>query len=72
MELAAAELYALTRDRSYLRDALDYASREPVTPWMGADTAKHYQWYPWHNNGHYEIWRGANELGSQDRGRVLL
>lgn len=60
MELAAAELYAVTRDRSYLRDALDYASREPVTPWMGADTAKHYQWYPWHNNGHFEIWRSAN------------
>jgi hypothetical protein len=59
MELAAAELYALTHDRSYLRDALEYASREPVTPWMGADTAKHYQWYPWHNNGHYEIWRNA-------------
>ena len=59
MELAAAELYALTRDRKYLADALEYASREPVTPWMGADTAKHYQWYPWHNNGHYEIWRNA-------------
>ena len=60
MELAAAELYALTRDRKYLRDALEYASREPVTPWMGADTAKHYQWFPWHNNGHHEIWRNAN------------
>ncbi|HJQ53503.1 MAG TPA: glycoside hydrolase family 9 protein [Gemmatimonadaceae bacterium] len=59
MELAAAELYALTSDRAYLRDALEYASREPVTPWMGADTAKHYQWFPWHNNGHYEIWRNA-------------
>ena len=61
MELAAAELYSLTGNRSYLRDALDYASREPVTPWMGADTAKHYQWYPWHNNGHYEIWRVAKK-----------
>ncbi len=60
MELGAAELYALTRDRKYLRDALEYASREPVTPWLGADTAKHYQWYPWHNNGHYEIWKNAN------------
>ncbi|HJP86391.1 MAG TPA: glycoside hydrolase family 9 protein [Gemmatimonadaceae bacterium] len=59
MELGAAELYAMTHDRRYLHDALDYASREPVTPWMGADTAKHYQWYPWHNNGHYEIWRLA-------------
>jgi endoglucanase len=60
MELAAAELYALTGNRSYLRDALEYASREPVTPWMGADTARHYQWFPWHNNGHHEIWRNAN------------
>jgi hypothetical protein len=60
MELAAAELYALTSDRAYLKDALEYASREPVTPWMGADTAKHYEWFPWHNNGHYEIWRNAS------------
>lgn len=60
MELAAAELYALTHNGKYLREALAYASREPVTPWMGRDTAKHYQWYPWHNNGHYEIWRSAN------------
>jgi len=51
---------ALTHDRTYLRDALEYASREPVTPWMGSDTAKHYQWFPWHNNGHHEIWRNAN------------
>jgi len=64
MELGAAELYALTRDRKYLREALNYAAREPVTPWMGADTARHYQWYPWHNNGHYEIWRNA---GTADR-----
>jgi len=20
------------------------------------DTARHYQWYPWHNNGHYRLW----------------
>src|SRR5256886_13006941 len=25
----------------------------------GQDTARHYQWYPWHNNGHYEIWRAG-------------
>jgi endoglucanase len=57
MELAAAQLYALTSDVRYLREALRFAEREPVTPWMGADTARHYQWFPWHNNGHYEIWR---------------
>jgi endoglucanase len=59
MELAAAELYALTKQPGYLRDAMSYAAREPVTPWMGADTARHYQWYPWHNNGHFEIWRNG-------------
>jgi hypothetical protein len=26
---------------------------------MGADTARHYQWYPWHNAGHHEAWRTA-------------
>ena len=50
-------LYALTGEGRYLDQALAYASEEPVTPWMGADTARHYQWFPWHNYGHYEIWR---------------
>ena len=67
MELGAAELFALTRDSSFMRDALDYAAREPVTPWMGADTARHYQWYPWHNNGHFEIWRN----GTADQRRIV-
>ncbi|MBV9773833.1 MAG: glycoside hydrolase family 9 protein, partial [Gemmatimonadetes bacterium] len=59
MELAAAQLFALTRDPAYQREAVAFARREPVTPWMGADTARHYQWYPWHNNGHHEVWRGG-------------
>ena len=57
MELGATQLYALTRDDKYRRAALEFARREPVTPWMGRDTANHYQWFPWHNNGHYELWR---------------
>ncbi|MEP6730339.1 MAG: glycoside hydrolase family 9 protein [bacterium] len=59
MELGAAELHALTGDRAMLAEAIAYAQQEPKTPWMGADTANHYQWFPWHNNGHYEIWRNA-------------
>jgi endoglucanase len=59
MELGASMLHALTRERRYLDDAMAFARREPVTPWMGADTASHYQWYPWHNAGHYEASRGA-------------
>jgi endoglucanase len=57
MELAGAELYALTQERHYLREALAYAAMQPVKPWMGADTAEHYQWYPFLNAGHYELWR---------------
>jgi hypothetical protein len=57
MELGAAQLYALTREPRYLKEAVEYAGQEPVTPWMGRDTANHYQFFPWHNNGHYEIWR---------------
>lgn len=57
MEFAAAELFALTGERRYLTQALAYAARQPVKPWMGADTARHYEWYPWFNPGHYEIWR---------------
>ena len=57
MELGAASLIDATGERHFLGDALLYARRDPVTPWMGKDTARHYQWYPWHNNGHYESWR---------------
>jgi endoglucanase len=61
LELAAAHLYSLTRDSTYLREALEYARMEPKTPWMGADTASHYQWFPWHNNGHYEVWQRTRD-----------
>ncbi len=57
MELGAASLAALTGEKRFIGEAMRDASAEPVTPWMGADTARHYQWYPWHNNGHYEAWR---------------
>ena len=61
MELGAAQLYQMTRAPRYLAEAVEYARMEPVTPWMGADTANHYQWYPWHNNGHFELWRAGGE-----------
>jgi hypothetical protein len=57
MELGASQLFALTSERRYMEAGVEYAAREPVTPWMGADTASHYQWFPWHNNAHYELWR---------------
>lgn len=39
MELGAMELYNATGKPEYLSQALEYGRREPVTPWMGADSA---------------------------------
>ena len=57
MELAAIELFNQTNDTSYLNYAVKYGRREKVTPWMGSDTARHYQWYPFVNMGHPAIAR---------------
>lgn len=57
MELAEAETSALpnTTGSTALDNAYNYALLEPVTPWLGSDTAKHYQWYPFINVGHYQL-----------------
>lgn len=55
MELAAAQLYRLTYNGNYLRDAATYGRMEPITPWLCSDTARHYQWYPFINIGHYML-----------------
>ena len=41
---------------------------EKITPWLGADTAKHYQWYPFINLGHYEL---AKQLKGWGRDTVI-
>jgi peptidoglycan/xylan/chitin deacetylase (PgdA/CDA1 family) len=50
-----------------LHNAMMFAGREPVTPWLGADTAKHYQWYPFINIGHYEL---ARQLKGSNRDTI--
>ena len=47
-----------------LDKAYQYALQEPITPWLGKDTAKHYQWYPFINLGHYEL---AKQLTVQEK-----
>lgn len=53
MELAAMQLHGLYPDSAFLEAAAAYGAQEKVTPWMGADSARHYQWYPFVNLGHY-------------------
>lgn len=55
MELAATQLYRLTYNSNYLREAADYGRMEPITPWLCSDTARHHQWYPFLNIGHYML-----------------
>ncbi len=55
MQLAASQLFHSTGETSYLKDAVNYGRLEPITPWMGADSARHYQWYPFVNLGNYHI-----------------
>ena len=61
MELAAIEMYRATGEKEYLKDAIEYGRLEPVTPWMGADSAHHYQWYPFMNMGHVLLSMEKNE-----------
>ncbi|HEX2628922.1 MAG TPA: glycoside hydrolase family 9 protein [Chitinophagaceae bacterium] len=68
MELANAAIHAMLVNKEqqaerkgangyYLVQAVSYAKKEKLTPWLGTDTAKHYQWYPFVNIGHYETLR---------------
>jgi peptidoglycan/xylan/chitin deacetylase (PgdA/CDA1 family) len=74
MELAAVGIHTMVNNNKgsadngyYLVSALTYAKKEKITPWLGTDTAKHYQWYPFINLGHYEL---AKELKTKKNGPV--
>ncbi len=66
MELAAIELYNSTKNPEYLNHAIEFGRKEPVTPWMGSDTAHHYQWYPFVNLGHPGIARHQKTQNSNE------
>lgn len=68
MELAAASLYSATGGLAWSSASLLYAEGEKISPWLGKDTAKHYQWYPFINIGHYEL---AKQLKAEQRSRVI-
>ena len=68
MELGSAALYQLTGEKAYLDQATQFSREEKVTPWLGADTATHYQWYPFHNFGHYEL---AMKSSGADRDMLI-
>ena len=66
MELAAVELFKLTKETRYLDYALEFGRKEEVTPWMGSDTANHYQWYPFVNMGHLSVARQQKNIDDRE------
>jgi len=68
MELAAANLFNITRSKELQNEAFEYAQIEKITPWLGSDTAAHYQWYPFINLGHFEL---AKSLKGKKRDSII-
>ncbi len=75
MELGACMVYGMPLNKTftlpdirYQEMAYNWAKEEPLTPWLGADTAKHYQWYPFINIGHYEL---AKQLKGKRRDTII-
>jgi endoglucanase len=56
MEWGAAELFRATGDKRYLADAIRYAHIAADESWMGKEQAKHYQYYPFMNLGHFRLY----------------
>jgi peptidoglycan/xylan/chitin deacetylase (PgdA/CDA1 family)/glycine cleavage system H lipoate-binding protein len=52
MELAAIELFKLTGDNYFEKQATYWGQLEQITPWMELGRARHYQYYPFVNMGH--------------------
>ncbi|RYD76736.1 MAG: glycoside hydrolase [Sphingobacteriales bacterium] len=69
MELAAAALNFGKKklDQQAIANAISYAEKEKITPWMQKDTAAHYQYYPFINIGHNEL---AKQLTGNDKANI--
>lgn len=70
MQLAAATLNLISGARDYKYEAANFGREEIVTPWMGADTANHYQWYPFSNLGHYLLASGTSDYSGEFLGYI--
>lgn len=59
LELAASILSFLFNSKEFLNEAVEFGRQEKITPWIGKDTARHYQWYPFINLAHYFITKNS-------------
>ncbi|MCD7976701.1 MAG: glycoside hydrolase family 9 protein [Tannerellaceae bacterium] len=62
IELAAATHYHLTGEENWRKKADYWGQLEEVTPWMELGRARHYQFYPFVNLGHYYLSQSADPV----------
>lgn len=63
LQLAAAQLFQLTKNEKFLKEAEYWGNQEPVSPWIKNDTAGHYESYPFINLGHhFMVQNGGNDF----------
>ena len=55
IELAASTMYDITGSADWKKKADYWGQLEPITPWMELGRARHYQWYPFVNLGHFYL-----------------
>jgi hypothetical protein len=74
LQLAATQLYRLTKEKKYLKEAEFWGKKEPVSPWIKNDTAGHYESYPFVNFGPYFMMLNEKEefAGFYKKGLQLL
>lgn len=61
LELGAAQLFQLTGDRNFLKEAEYWGKLEQVSPWIKNDTAGHYESYPFINLGHHFLMQNGKK-----------
>ena len=62
MELAAAVKYNLTSTNKWMKNADYWGQLEEITPWMELGRARHYQFYPFVNLGHYYLAQSSDKV----------
>ena len=60
MELAAIVKYTVTSNSEWLKKADYWGQLEDITPWMELGRARHYQFYPFVNLGHFYLSLSGN------------
>lgn len=71
MELAAVVKYTETRNQEWLKKADYWGQLEEITPWMELGRARHYQFYPFVNLGHFYLSLSGNETIRQKYTRFM-